>query len=427
MPHNEYNPKQISTISRKGFEAWRDELGLELARAMILCSRDIGRMIIREEYMDRLRAALQDDCTVERVRRLIRECDTLVGIAEKNNQVMQTEIAFYGAQVPLDFGMERLTWKDFLHLHFNRIVYPGSHTLIRGWKGEGKTNMALALADYARKRGYVVSVNIPLVAMEEGYENVYEQYQMSELLQLRSELTPGTPMLHVIDEADQTWAKILGATREHKNLNKWDKLTRHFDISTVSIWHPKKDIPDPLMEQVENEKASLVVKKQKETATVDGIVKCNVTHIPKADIEYLSKGTGSSQTFYMDVDVTKATRQLVGVKDEEQARELLRRAVRDQTIILEDYVDEDTDEQSLYGAFMDVLDDLQEYVTHTGRTIDDQKLQHSLGVNRDEARYIRNELMRRVKQSWSDFDNDLTVIPDGVVDDIRQAIQEKYE
>ncbi len=422
---HDVNAKQISTISRRGFVAWKDEVGIQLARAMILCSRDVGRRVIREEYIDKIRGKLMRGGDVDDVRRLVREGDILAGIAEKNNQVMQTEIGFYGAQVPLDFGVERLSFYDFCDKDFSKVVYPGSHLMIRGWKDKGKTNMGLALADYARRRGFAVAVNIPL-ADGEGYEDVYEIYKMSDLMQLRTMLPKGKKLLFVMDEADQVWAKILGATREHRNLSKFDDLTRHFDISTVSIWHPKKNIPDELLEQVEDEEATLAVKKEKETASLEGILKCRVTHIPRSPITFRSKGTGSPQTFYMDVDVTKATRHLVGVKDSEKANEMLRRAIQDQTIILEDYVDVDDGEQSLYSSFLQVLDDFQDYVTHTGRTIDDQKLQHSLKVNRDEARYIRNELMRQIKQRWDDFDNDLTVIPDGVLDDIRGVIEEQY-
>mgnify|MGYP000493727009 CR=1 FL=1 len=412
--------KQISTISRKAYEHYKERYGVQLADAVFLCDLDTGREIIIDIYVDKIRDRLDLQAGVDAVKDAIRECETLLGVHTKNCQVMQTELGFYGAMVPLDFGKERLSFYDFCDMNFTRMCYAGSHTIIKGGKGKGKSNLAMALASYARRRGFKVALNIPLVTTEEGHEDVHEIYRMSELLQLRMETPFSVPILLIIDEAEPVWKRILGNTREQRHLNDFENLTRHFNIAMISIWHYRRDLPDTLATQIDDQEATLVVKDRKDTALTSGLLSCQIVDIPPSPIEYVSEGETSMGTFYMDVDVKRALQTTMGIKDGERAREVLSRALRDQSILLADYAVEEGGERPLSELMLEVLDSLPGYVSHTGRTIDWRAIREKKRLGENDAKAIKSELMRQLQQHYEG--DDLREVPDSVLQRVREVI-----
>lgn len=421
------NTKQISTLSRKAYENLKDRYGQNVADAVFYCSYESGRSILMKLYLNKIREELEIRGDMERIREIILEAEILMGMHERISQLMQSEVGYFGSMVPLDFGKERLRLDDFCDLYFKKIAYPGSHVLIKGWKGGGKTNLALVFADYARRRGYAVAMNVPLIHSDERYDDVYEIYRMSDLLQLRVELPADTPMLFIMDEADQTWARILGTTKEHKNLNKFENLTRHYNIAVVSVWHVEKDIPEPLIKQVDDGKATLIVKTRKDTATTRGIVDCHITHIPRSPIEYMSTGERSAQTVYMDVDITAMTRKLAGVQDDKKARDILRRAIHDQSIIMEDYKEMEGEKKLISDVMLEVIDNFKDFISPTDRTVDWRAVMNAKRIGENDAKLVKDEIMRQIKKIWADFKgNNLSEIPDDVLKKIRGAIEEKY-
>ena len=421
------NSKQISTLSRKAYENAKDKYGETIADAVFHCSYEKGNSIIIEEYLYKMAEELEIRGDIERLRKLKTEANLLMGVHERICQLMQTEVGFYGSMVPLDFGKERLRLADFCDLYFKKVTFPGAHVLIKGWKGGGKTNLAMVLADYARKRGYAVAMNVPLIHTDERYDNLYEIYRMSDLLQLRTELPPDTPLLFVMDEADQTWARILGTTKEHKNLNKFENLTRHFNIAVVSIWHSEGDIPRPLLEQIDDGKAMLIVKKKKDTATTQGMVDCHITHIPRSPIDYMSEGERSAQTVYMDVDITAMTRKLAGVQDDKKAREILRRAIQDQSIVMEEYKAHEGEKKLISDIIVEVIDDFRNFISPTDRTVDWRAVMNAKRIGENDAKLVKDEIMRQVKTVWKGFKgNNLSEVPDDVLKEIRGKMEKKY-
>jgi hypothetical protein len=415
------NAKQISTISRKAYEHIKERHNTLLADAVFLCSPGTGRSIIIDYFLAEITRQLEMDASIEAIRDTIWRAETLLGIHEKINTVMVTELGLFGAMVPLDFGKERMTFVDFCDANFTRICYAGSHTIIKGGKGKGKTNLAGALAHYSRKRGFVVAMNIPLVTTEEGYEDVHEIYMMSELLQLRLETPFNIPILLIIDEAEPLWKRILGNTREHRHLNDFENLTRHFNIAMVSIWHYKRDLPDILLTQIEDEDATMIVKDRKETALTSGIVGCQIVDIPKSPIPYLSEGETSMGTFHMDVDIKKALQTTMGIKDNEKARAVLAAALQDQTILLDDYAEELESSKPLSLVMVEILEDFPSYVSPTGKTIDWRAIKEKKNLGENPAKHVKAELLRHLQQH--EWDGNLKDVPDDILEAVKAELE----
>lgn len=397
----------LSTKSRMAFERLEDERGSAIAKAVMLSSFDRGNRAIHSCNREMLRKLLLDVNTRCGMNPSSLDWELLhdatinwnndLGYHELVCNLMRTEIGTFSASIPRGYGKQRMEWSDFIDEHFKTFTVQGTDICIIGSKGTGKTHLSVLLGEEAINRGSYFATNI---SVELGNEFVHTTDCLSDVFKLCA--STDRHIILAIDEPESVFSRLQSITKEAKNIDTFFNLTRKLHISVVTIWHFEKDIPHSLMEEIERNFAVRINKVRKKVAFVNGRdMNLMLTKIPNTNLKFKSVGALSAGSFFVDVDVRKILGRVKSFKDETKAKQELLKALDDPLMYLPEYRDQfgsgKSKEEKLEEIKQVIWDDIDSYLTPTGKTVDFNKIAQVHSVSLNDAKYVKNEVMRTTR------------------------------
>jgi len=388
--------------------------GSELAKSIMLSSLGKGTENIISIYSVKIRDYINDmikqnktlsDLDLKELHSIFVKGNNDLGMHEYICTLMRTELGFFGALVPHNYGTSKIVYDEFIAEHHKIINGAGMDIAVKGPKGVGKTDYACLLGESNLIRNGVFAANIPMrEQIEEFQESVYFVGYLSDLLRLRMKIPMNIHITVAIDEAEPVFKRILGATLESRNVIDFFWLTRKYNMSIISIWHYSDDIPAQIIDITKNGDGLFFDKKQKTIAFVDGeSIKSVITEIPKTRLNFVSAGVGSAASFYIDINIKKLNQRTAGVTDDKEAKKLLMKALDDPSVYLKDYKHRVTNDDKDRSTFIkDIVKEINgtidEFVTSTNRSIDWRKIRHVYDLGENDAKLIHNEILR--SEEW---------------------------
>lgn len=396
----------LSTKSRQAFEKLEDERGSAIAKAVMLSSLERGNSTIHSCNRESIRKLLKTIQNQHHMKPTEDDWDLIHEsiIAWKNDlgyhelvcNLMRTEVGTFSASIPRGYGRQKVVWSDFIDEHFKTFSVEGTDIIVIGMKGSGKTHLAVLLGEEAINKGLYFATNIKISTTNEF---VCRANYLSDVFKLCA--STNKHIMLIIDEPEAVFSRLQSITKEAKNIGIFFNLTRKLHISIVTIWHFEKDIPNSLSDEIERNWAIKINKIRKKAAFVSGRdMNMLLTGIPDTTLGFKSVGASSAGSFDVDIDVRKVLGRLKQFeeKDESVAKKELLKALTDPLMYLPEYRDRfgaDTSQEEKLARVKNIIEDnIDEYLTGTGKTIDFTKICKVHKISQIDARYIKNEIMR---------------------------------
>lgn len=396
----------LSTKSRMAYEKLEDERGKAIAQAVMLSSFERGNRAIHScnrEIMRKILLDVRDRSGMdpspldwEMLHEAVVNWQNDLGYHELVGNLMRTEIGTFSASIPRGYGKQKMDWSDFIDEHFKTFTVQGTDIVIIGTKGSGKTHLGVLLGETGIDRNLFFATNI---SVESEHEFVHTTDCLSDVFKLCA--STDKHIILVIDEPEAVFSRLQSITKEAKNIDTFFNLTRKLHISVVTIWHFEKDIPHSLIQEMERNFAVKINKIHKKTAYVSGRdMNLFVKKIPDTSLKFKSVGALSAGSFDVDVDVRKVLGRLKHFKnqDESAAKKELLKILEDPLMYLPEYRSRfdsgQSKEEKLQEIKQEIWEGIDEYLTATGKTVDFTKIAQVHQVSYNDARFIKNEIMR---------------------------------
>jgi len=415
----------IRVMSRSCLEAQTQQRGENRATAIFATSLEYGNKLLEKfhvytifsylifTYHTKGKAYIVQN--FQKVNNMIFDAELDMGIHEKVSLTPPTEIGVLSMFVPKNWGKTIITWEGIKEKIRYIVTGAGNDIAIKGLKGVGKTDLACLLGEITIEGGDVFASNIPIAVKKNNkyFDKIKHINYLSDLLRLRLEIPVGTHITVVIDEAEPVFKKILGNTLESRNIIDFFNLTRKYDISIISIWHFEDEIPNQVIENTKLGNGLFFKKEDKKKVQVYGNqIKATVIDVPRTNLGFVSTGLTSTASFYVDLNINKLNQQTTGLLDPEETIAALKKALDDELVYLPQYKHRAKNKSKIPAKdsntiIKEILENMDKYVTSTGRSIRWRKIKKDYGISENDAKDVRDEILSSEK-----FQNLKNSIPD---------------